>query len=92
MAAAAARGGARPGARPQPEHARPHQHHHGAGPRQVSRHWWRETVLSSDWSRNIPIVVDADGLWHLATNPGLLQVVPQKVPSEANPLSHLRHY
>ena len=32
-----------------------------------------EAVLTSDWSRNIPIVVDADGLWHLATNPGLLQ-------------------
>jgi len=30
-------------------------------------------IMERARARNIPIVVDADGLWHLATNPGLLQ-------------------
>jgi len=30
-------------------------------------------IMEKAKQRNIPIVVDADGLWHLATNPGLLQ-------------------
>ena len=30
-------------------------------------------IIEKAKSRKIPIVVDADGLWHLATNPSLLQ-------------------
>merc|ERR1719305_930406 len=30
-------------------------------------------IIEKAKSRNIPMVVDADGLWHLATNPSLLQ-------------------
>ena len=31
-------------------------------------------IMEKAKQRDIPVVVDADGLWHLATNPGLLQV------------------
>ena len=30
-------------------------------------------IMERARARNIPMVVDADGLWHLATNPSLLQ-------------------
>ena len=30
-------------------------------------------IIEKAKSRQIPIVVDADGLWHLATNPSILQ-------------------
>ena len=32
-------------------------------------------IMEKAGARNIPIVVDADGLWHLATNPALLQEI-----------------
>jgi len=36
-------------------------------------------IMEKARARNIPIVVDADGLWHLATNPALLQGYPRAV-------------
>ena len=31
-------------------------------------------ILEKVKSFNVPIVIDADGLWHLTTNPGILKV------------------
>jgi len=36
-------------------------------------------IMEKAKSRNIPIVVDADGLWHLASNPSILHGYPRAV-------------